>query len=232
MELKSDHSIAGAILVVGLAIAYAIYAAPATVVAPEKEDDTAREQIALLENTAPISEADHIRGTTTPELTIITYGDYECPFCKMEHLNMVEVFPEYADRMQWVMRHFPLPIHAKARTEALATECAATLGGHDAFWKYSDRLYEITPSNDGLDLTLLPGIANDIGLDVATFNTCMETAEERIGSMVDAHRDEAIATGGRGTPWNILISKDGTRTSIEGALTKENFRLLFNELLK
>jgi len=236
MQFRSDHSIAGAILIVGFAISYAIYAgqtiAPSRAQVNDTTNNEATEQTAtLLEKAAPITITDHRRGTSNPDLTLIVYNDFECPFCKVEHEGLREVFPEYKDRVQWVARHFPLPIHAKARNEALASECADFLGGNDAFWAYSDKIYEATPSNDGLDSTFLPIIAKDIGLDTDAFNACMTTAEEKFGSRVDMHSDEAIATGGRGTPWNILVLKDGTRHSIEGALTATQFRTIFNDLL-
>lgn len=90
---------------------------------------------------------------------VIEYSDLECPFCKRFHEAMLEVMKEFDTRGQevtWIYRHFPLDqIHSQARKEAEATECAAELGGNEAFWNYTNKLFEITPSNDGLDLKLL-----------------------------------------------------------------------------
>src|SRR5207249_6414117 len=78
-------------------------------------------------------------------------------------------------KVVWVYRHFPIDsLHSKARKEAQASECAAALGGNEAFWAYSDKLFEVTPSNNRLDLAQLPRIAQEIGLDRAQFETCLE----------------------------------------------------------
>src|SRR3990167_3200829 len=67
----------------------------------------------------------------------------------------------------WVYRHFPIEqLHpVKARAEAEALECANELGGNKAFWAYLDKLFEVTPSNNQLDLALLPEIAGYVGLE-------------------------------------------------------------------
>src|SRR3546814_2015985 len=88
-----------------------------------------------------------------------------------------------------------------------ASECAAELGGNDAFWAYAEKLFEITPSNDRLDLALLPRIAEDIGLDRSRFEVCLEG--DARGGKYDAHIEadfqDASASGGAGTPSTLVI---------------------------
>lgn len=106
----------------------------------------------------PVTPNEHIKGNPNAEVFVIEYSDPECPFCKRFHETMKSVMQEYGDtgKVAWVYRHFPLDaLHTKARKEAEAFECAAELGGNVKFWEYADKLFEITPSNDGLDPKLL-----------------------------------------------------------------------------
>ena len=65
---------------------------------------------------------------------------------------MHQVIREKGDQVAWVYRHYPIPeLHPKAFHEAEATECAWEQGGNSTFWKYIDKIFEITPSNNGLD---------------------------------------------------------------------------------
>lgn len=186
---------------------------------------------AQLDAVAPIGAEDHIRGNANAEVVIIEYSDTECPFCKQFHPTMQQVMAEYGDTVAWVYRHFPLDqLHKKARSEAVALECAGELGGNDAFWKYTDRLYEVTPSNDGLEASELPKIASNIGLDVSAFNACLSSG--KYDAHVEADYQNAVATGGNGTPWSIVVAKSGKKYPLSGAQPYEEVKKLIDEALK
>ncbi len=115
---------------------------------------------------------DYVLGNPAAPIKIIEYSDLECPYCKEFHKTMHALIDEYGSsgKVAWVYRHFPLTnIHPKAAKEAEAAECAGKLGGNTAFWKYIDRVYEVTPSSNGLDLAELPNIAEDVGLNRGDF---------------------------------------------------------------
>lgn len=104
----------------------------------------------------PISENDHILGNIDAKIIIVEYSDLECPFCKVFHNTMHQVVKKYSGEVAWVYRHFPISgLHPKAFREAEATECAWEQGGNEMFWKYMDKLFEVTPSNNGLEESLL-----------------------------------------------------------------------------
>lgn len=172
-------------------------------------------------NTAmrPVSkDRDHIRGNPSAPITLVEYSDFECPFCKRFHLTAKQLVDESKGQVRWVYRHFPLDaLHpVKARKEAAASECAAELGGNDAFWKFADRFYELTPSNNRTDIDrVLPQIAREIGLDAKKFESCL--ASGRHDQRVEEDLQNALATGGRGTPWSIIVSKNGKTYSLSGA---------------
>ncbi|PIZ96289.1 MAG: hypothetical protein COX80_01775 [Candidatus Magasanikbacteria bacterium CG_4_10_14_0_2_um_filter_33_14] len=156
---------------------------------------------------------DHIRGNKNAEITIIEFSDTECPFCKRFHETMLQVMDKYSDDVRWIYRNMPLDgLHQKARNEALALECA---GAQGKFWEFTDMVYDKTTSNDGLDQSLLPVFAKNLGLNVSKFNTCLET--KQFASVIQAHEADGQAAGGQGTPYSILIAPDGTKTPINGA---------------
>lgn len=171
-----------------------------------------------LDQMAAISAQDHIRGNPDAPVKIVEYSDTECPFCKRFHDTMKQVIDEYGKdgKVAWVYRQFPLTqLHSKATKEAEATECANELGGQDKFWAYIDRLFVVTPSNDGLDPAELPKIAQYVGLDVAKFNTCLNS--EKYVKHIQDDTQNARATGGNGTPWSIVVAKNGKKYPLSGA---------------
>lgn len=178
-----------------------------------------------------VSANDHIRGSLKASVKLITYEDTECPFCKRFHSTLQQLMKEYDGKIAWVYRHFPLDaIHSKARNEAASVECAGELGGNEKFWAYLDRIFEITPSNNGLDPEELPKIATYIDLDRAKFEACL--ASGRYAKRVSDDLDNAIAAGGSGTPFTILIDAKGNKKPVSGALPYEQMKLIVDEALR
>jgi len=211
MPQKSKYTLPIAIVVAGVLIATALYFTSNRTDTPTTTTDG---QTALVRSVQP---DDHILGNPNARIVIVEYSDFECPFCKSFHETMHQVIDVYGPTgdVAWVFRQFPLAqLHSKAPREAQASECAAQLGGNDAFWKYADRIYEITPSNNGLDLSKLPEIAAQIGLSVDAFNACMEGSDAK--NAVDEDVAEAFSAGGRGTPHNVIIVGD-QQVVLEGA---------------
>ncbi|MEK7662059.1 MAG: DsbA family protein [Patescibacteria group bacterium] len=173
----------------------------------------------------PITPKDHVLGDLNgAKVAIIEFSDTECPFCKRFHPTLQKIIGDSKGEVVWIYRHFPIEqLHSKAKKESEATECAAELGGNDAFWAYLNRLLEITPSNDGLDPAELPKIAKETGLDVAKFNTCLSSGKYK--NLVEAQYKDGVKAGVTGTPSSILINlKNGKKTFLEGAQSYENVR--------
>ncbi|MEK7664201.1 MAG: thioredoxin domain-containing protein [Patescibacteria group bacterium] len=189
--------------------------------------------IESLDAMAEISEKDHIRGDRNASVKIVEYSDTECPFCKRFHETMKQVMNEYgaSGKVAWVYRQFPLTqLHPKAPKEAEALECANELGGNDKFWSYTDRLFEITPSNNSLDPAELPKIAQYVGLNVSKFNTCLNSG--KYASHVADDAKDANATGGNGTPWSIVVAKNGKKYPLSGSQPYESVKQLIEIALQ
>jgi protein-disulfide isomerase len=168
------------------------------------EQVEAEEQFTVINEYPQIQEVDHFRGNKNSNIVLLSYSDYECPFCKM--------FDETANKLVksnnivYIYRHFPLEnLHQNALTEAIAAECVAKLGGDDAFWQFSDLIFENTQSNDGLDLELLPEFAQQSGVAVTEFQICLDNQETE--AKIKSGMDEAGKFGVSGTPASFLINK-------------------------
>jgi Na+/H+ antiporter NhaA len=136
---------------------------------------------------------DHVRGPADAPLTLVEYGDFECPFCGRATGSVEEVRRHFGDRLRYVFRHLPLTdVHPHAAMAAQAAEAAAAQG---RFWEMHDRLFahadELTPDD-------LVRHAEALGLDVERF--AEDLAERRHARRVDHHILSAEASGATGTP--------------------------------
>ena len=108
-------------------------------------------------------ESDHIRGPLDAPVTVVEYGDFECPYCGRAEPAVRELLRDFAD-VRYVWRHLPLAdVHPHAELAALASEAAADQG---AFWEMHDQLLE---HQDKLRMADLVSYADRLGLDVARF---------------------------------------------------------------
>ncbi len=177
----------------------------------DRESSSSKNQISSSEISnilRPIDANDHILGNPEARVVIVEYSDTECPFCKVFHVTMNTIMKEYgaSGKVAWVYRHFPIEeLHKKAKKEAEAQECVAELGGNGKFWEYTNKIYETTPSNDGLDPKELTNIAVKIGIPSAPFNTCLESGQ--YAPRVSKDIENAQALGALGTPYSILIDQ-------------------------
>ncbi len=179
-------------------------------------------------NIRPVDEkTDHIRGNKNAKITLVEFSDLECPFCKRVHPTMQRLLQDYDGKVAWVYRHFPLrSLHSKAAKEAEATECASEQG---KFWEYTDKIFEVTPSNDGLDLSQLPVLAEQVGLNKKKFEECLSSG--KFAAHVSQDEQDAVASGGRGTPHTVILTSDGKKIPASGALPYENFKAIIDPLL-
>ncbi len=232
--MKNAFLVPISIVVAGAIVAGAIFFSK-TSTEPESLTTSARQaaQQSTTIGVRPVDDNDFIRGPRDARVTIIEFSDTECPFCKRFHSTLKQIRDEYPDDVAWVYRHFPIvQLHAQAPKEAEALECAGELGGNDTFWAYTDRLYEITPGNDGLDLAQLPEIAEFVGLDREAFTACLDSGRmaERVQEDLSDARTAAEDVPRVGTPFSIIVSGE-TTVPIVGAQPIETIRATIDGLL-
>ena len=196
------------------------------------EQARAERQQARARNLRPVDSRDHILGDFDAPLTLVEYSDFECPYCKRFHPVVARLMANNPRQIRWVYRHFPLGFHNPgAHRQAEASECAAEAGGNDAFWKYTDLIYERTHSGgDGFPLAGLRPLAEEIGLDGRAFDECM--ASGRMRARVDRDYQDAQSAGVTGTPAGFLLNRHGDLRFIAGALPLKELQKFVDELLQ
>ena len=148
-----------------------------------------------------ISAEDHVQGPADAPITLVQYGDYECPYTRMSLHSVHQLQRDYADTLRLVFRHFPLEeIHPHARAAAGAAEAAAAQG---KFWQMHEHLFE---HQKALEQANLHQYALDLGLDPERFE------RERTSSEV-AHRIERDLASGEesGVPGTPTFYVNGVR---------------------
>lgn len=175
----------------------------------------------------PVDEkTDHILGPKNAKVTLIEYSDFECPFCKRHFDTMNQIMKQYPNDVRLVFRHYPLSFHQNAQKEAEATECAAELGGNDAFWKMHDKIFNDTASNGtGFALDKLVPAAQSIGLDAAKFKTCLDSG--KYASKVAQQEQDGQSAGVQGTPGTFVNG-----TLVEGAVPATQISTMIDAILK
>ncbi|MFF9486323.1 Na+/H+ antiporter NhaA [Streptomyces sp. NPDC014676] len=142
----------------------------------------------------PVDPAtDHITGPADAPLTLVEYGDFECPYCARATGVTKELRERFGDRFRYVFRHLPLPdVHPHA---VLAARAAVAAGAQGRFRQMHDLLYE---HQDRLEFEDIAAYAIEIGLDVERFLEDID--DEETAERVRADAAGAEASGARGTP--------------------------------
>ena len=159
--------------------------------------------------------ASPVLGQTEAPVTMIVYGDYQCPFCK-DQADKVELRlrKEYVEtgKLKIVFKHFPLEsIHPYARPSAIAANCAFAQG---KFWEYHDELYKNQANLDKINFKTLAG---SLGLNTETFSTCLK--DPKVNETVTQDLESGIALGIKGTPASFIDN-----VYVEGAYPYNSFK--------
>ena len=143
--------------------------------------------------TPPVNARDHKQGPDDAPVSLVEFGDFECPHCGRAHLIIKEVQGILGDQLLFVFRHFPITtIHPHAQQAAEAAEAA---GAQGKFWEMHDVLFE---NQQALDDAHLVEYAGMIGLDVRRFVADMRT--HKYAQQVREHFRSGILSGVNGTP--------------------------------
>lgn len=174
--------------------------------------DTQTEQL-----TPPVSQEDHTQGPANAPVTVVEYGDYECPYCGEVVPWIQDLQKQMGDRLRFAFRNFPLPQHPYAEVAAEAAEAAAAQG---KFWQMHDLLYS---HQRALDPQHLVQYARQIGLNEDTFVKHLEDHAEvpRIQRDVDSGEQSGV----QGTPTFFIngvqyqgpLTQQGVMQAIEQA---------------
>jgi protein-disulfide isomerase len=141
----------------------------------------------------PVSDRDHVQGPTDAPVTLVEYGDFECPYCAAAQVIVKQVQEIMGDQLRFVFRHFPLTqIHPYAEHASEASEAA---GAQGQFWEMHDVLYANQPSLDSLHLVMY---AEELGLEAKRFVRELEEGIYR--ERVRGDFLSGVRSGVNGTP--------------------------------
>lgn len=149
--------------------------------------------------TLPVSARDHTRGPATAPVTLVEYGDYECPHCGRAHPVVERILRQLGDRLRFVFRHFPLmQMHPHAQQAAEAAEAA---GAQGQFWEMHDTLFV---HQHALDDTRLIQYATSLGLETTRFRRALR--EHMYEARVREDFASGVRSGVNGTPTFFIDS--------------------------
>ncbi len=179
--------------------------------------------------TPPEIDDDVILGDPDAPVTIIAFGDYQCPFCKkLFDESERQIRAEYIEtgKVRMVYRDFPLdqppqPLHPFARGAAEAAECARDQG---KYWAYHDKLFTLQ-SQLSSDPVFFEGIAVTLDLDMNSFRACVQSRKYK--DEVEKDYQDGVAAGVRGTPATFVNGK-----LISGAVPFASFKAAIDEALQ
>jgi protein-disulfide isomerase len=144
----------------------------------------------------PVGPEDHVRGPETAPITLVEYGDYECPDSSLAYVVLQQVFEDVGEHVRFIYRNFPVAeTHSHAWVAATAAESVAARGGDDAFWTMHDLLFE---NQDALQHDDLIEYAAAAGVDPIAVSDDLAVGANR--ERIERDVNSGKRSGVRGTP--------------------------------
>lgn len=148
----------------------------------------------------PVTKEDHIQGDENAPVTLVEYGDYECPYCGEAYSIVKRIQKHFGKRLKFVFRNFPLvESHPYAGVAAIAAEFAAV---HHKFWEMHDLLYE---NQDALDVPDLLNYAESLHLPADELQTAIQN--ETFANKIQNDFMGGVKSGVNGTPSFFINGK-------------------------
>ena len=222
--MKSSLTVPIAIVIGGIVVAGAVYMSAAHTV-PVTGSSTGNPALVRL-----VSASDHILGNPTAKVVIVEYADFDCEYCKgfSDTLHQIVANEGANGQVAWVFREFPLTeLHPNALSHARAAECAASVAGNDAFWRFADALF----ANQPVDPSQYGVIASDAGISGDAFAICYASASTTLDARINADRQNALDIGATGTPYSVILVGGQPSAVMNGAYAYDAVKQLVDTAL-
>ena len=157
-------------------------------------------------------------GPSDAPLVFIEFSDFQCPFCQRATVTLKQLSERYSGQIRFIYKDYPLPSHPQAFQAAEAGNCAHEQG---MFWQFHDKMFV---SQDALDVRSLNEYASELGLDTASFATCLD--EGRYTERVQRDLQIGRASGVSSTPTVFINGRP-----VMGAMPIETFDQIIREEL-
>ena len=211
-------------ILIGLTIATILVLVGGASLFSKKQNTQTQEAVKVYDSKLLIGNHTYPLGNENAKVTIVEFGDYQCPACGASYPITKEVLKEYGDKIRFVFRNFPLEQHANAFPAARAAEAA---GAQGKFWEMHDKLYETQDSwGTKPDApSQFEGFAKDLGLDVEKFKK--DIADKVYDSNIQEGLTDGTAVGINATPTFFV---NGVKQS--GILTLNEWKTVLADYLK
>lgn len=208
---RKEFLIPAAILLAGMILAIAVYI------------DRTSHQIGIFKGDPTIVRAvtpdDHLIGSPDAPVKVVEYADIGSRYSKQFQATMEEIMAEYlaGGKVVWVYRHFPASgDDINAQTHAEAAECAASLGGPDAFFRFIDNIQAQSQGSDQFSPSEYAPIIAQLGIPQADFVACLSSG--KFAKRVIDDTKNAIDAGATGAPYTVILVKGAKPIPISGAI--------------
>ena len=165
-----------------------------------------------------VAGAEPFLGGKDAKLTILTYSDFQCPYCSRVVPTIHEIATAYGDQVKIVFRNFPLSFHQFAQKAAEASECANVQG---KFWEMHDIMFK---NQGALTVDNLKAYAGQVGLDQAKFDACLDNGDMK--AEVTKDFEAGTSSGVQGTPAFFIGDE-----LVSGALPFDQFKAIIDKKL-
>ena len=162
---------------------------------PSKVSDSTQPKVS--DEKLLVGDESHKIATDGAKVTIVEFGDYQCPACGAAHPVVKQILNDYQGQITFVFRNFPLPMHNNAKISAEAAEAAATQG---KFWEMHGKLYETqnTWAESSKPLDLFVNYAQELGLDADKFKEDVDG--NKYSDRINKDKSDGNALGVNSTP--------------------------------
>lgn len=212
MGVRKEILVPATIILGGLLIAIGVY------IVRSNHPVTAR--VSSPSSVRPVDPTlDHILGSPSAPVAIIEYADVDCEYCKQFHETLEQLMTEKAagGKVAWVYRQFPITdANPYAVKNAAASECAATLGSVNTFWRFLDAMHAVALGPIAFNPKNYPALTAQFGIDTTAFNQCLTgtTANKKVQN----DYENALASGATSAPYSIILIRGGSPVPISGAI--------------
>ncbi len=214
---SNPYLMPGAVLIAGIFIAGAIFVG----LDKNNQQSTLTGNTLIEEEVLPISEDDHIFGSKDADVFLIEYSDYKCGYCGIFHETIRGVVEKNEGRVAWVYRH--TPYQPGGKEASIAGECVAEFAGEDAFWEFT----ELALTNQrNLSEKWYLDTAKELGVDEIKFSECVSSG--KYDDLISKQTLNAQGLGSQGTPYSVLLTKDGGVIKFAGAQPAERVDIFVN----
>ena len=168
---------------------------------------------------SPSARDDPAWGPENAKVTIVAFGDFECPYCRQWFANVYDrLVANYDGKVRFIHRDYPLPSHSNAKPAAIAANCADAQG---RYWDFFRLLYS---DPRGLGGVMYQTYAQEVGLDVSVFNRCISS--NKYSAEIDLDMRDAERLGVSGVPAFFINDR-----LISGSQPFESFQQVIEEEL-